>query len=63
MTGEFAVALIRLAEGPLIVGQMTDCDPHQLEIGTPVTMVTRRLYEQDGVLRYGYKFKPGTRFM
>ena len=58
MTGEFAVALVKLMEGPLVVGQMTDCDPHQVEVGTKVVAVTRRLYEQDGVIRYGYKFKP-----
>ncbi|HEX76811.1 MAG TPA: Zn-ribbon domain-containing OB-fold protein [Dehalococcoidia bacterium] len=58
MTGEFAVALVKLEEGPVVVGQMTDCDPHQVEVGMKVVAVIRRLYEQEGVIRYGYKFKP-----
>jgi uncharacterized OB-fold protein len=39
------------------MGQMTDCDPHRLEIGMAVRATIRRLYEQEGVIRYGYKFK------
>jgi uncharacterized OB-fold protein len=57
MTGEFAVALVELEEGPKVMGQMTDCDPHRLEIGMAVRATIRRLYEQEGVIRYGYKFK------
>jgi uncharacterized OB-fold protein len=58
MTGEFAVALVELEEGPRIMGQMTDCDPHRTEIGMEVKATLRKLYEQEGVIRYGYKFRP-----
>jgi uncharacterized protein len=59
----YAVALIKLAEGPLITAQLTDLDPEQpLEIGMPVEMVTRKLRtdgdKNKGLLVYGYKFRP-----
>lgn len=56
----YVVALIRLAEGPLVTAQLTDVDPERVEIGLPVEMVTRRLtdYGEEGLLVYGYKFRP-----
>jgi uncharacterized OB-fold protein len=56
----YPVALIRLAEGPLVTAQLTDCDEEELTIGRPVEMVMRRLIDtgEDGVLVYGYKFRP-----
>ena len=57
----YTVALIKLEEGPLITSQLTDLGDKDVEIGTPVEMVTRRL-RQDGdersMLIYGYKFRP-----
>ncbi|MEW6202165.1 MAG: Zn-ribbon domain-containing OB-fold protein [bacterium] len=60
MTGEFGVAVIELEEGPRIIGQLTDCDPNpeKIRIGTEVRATVRKLYEQEGVIRYGYKFTP-----
>ena len=58
MTGDYAVALVELDEGPMIVGQMTYCEPKDLKIGLKVKAVVRVLYEQEGVLRYSYKFTP-----
>jgi uncharacterized OB-fold protein len=56
----YPVALVRLAEGPLITAQLTDCAEADLAIGRPVELVTRRLADTgpDGVLVYGYKFRP-----
>lgn len=56
----FPVGLVRLAEGPLIAAQLTDCAEDDLAIGQPVELVTRRLVDtgEDGVLVYGYKFRP-----
>lgn len=56
----YPVALIRLAEGPLVTAQLTDCDEKDLSIGQPVEMVTRRLKDtgEDGLLVYAYKFRP-----
>ncbi len=57
----YTVALIKLEEGPLVTAQLTDLDGRQIEIGTPVEMVTRRLRQdgdERGLLVYGYKFRP-----
>ena len=54
------VGLIKTAEGPLLTAQLTDCAPEDLAIGLPVEMVVRRIGtpEPDGLLVYGYKFRP-----
>lgn len=56
----YPVALVRLVEGPLITAQLTDCAEADLQIGLPVEMVTRRLKDTgaDGLMVYGYKFRP-----
>ena len=53
----YALALIKLDEGPMITAQLTDIpDPH---IGERVEMVTRKLSEEgpEGIILYGYKFR------
>jgi uncharacterized OB-fold protein len=63
---EFApynVALVRLAEGPMVAAQLTDVDTDEIKIGMPVEMVTRKVQsggEQDAIV-YGYKFRPAIR--
>lgn len=56
----YTVALVRLEEGPLVTAQLTDVDSDEVQIGMPVEMVTRKMreYGQDGVIVYGYKFRP-----
>jgi hypothetical protein len=56
----YPVAVVRLAEGPFVTAQLTDCTESDLTIGQPVEMVTRRLKDtgKDGLLVYGYKFRP-----
>ena len=58
--GPYPVALVKLVEGPLVSAQLTDCTEADLAIGQPVEMVTRRLKDmgEDGLLVYGYKFRP-----
>ena len=61
--GEFApyaVALVKLEEGPLVTAQLTDIAPEDVRIGLPVEMVTRKIREfgEDGIVVYGYKFRP-----
>lgn len=55
----YALALIRLDEGPLLTAQLTDLDSPP-RIGDRVEMVTRRLYTEgaSGMIVYGYKFRP-----
>jgi hypothetical protein len=56
----YIVALVRLAEGPLVTAQLTDVDESEVRIGMPVEMVTRVLREdgERGMLVYSYKFRP-----
>jgi uncharacterized protein len=56
----YSVALVRLAEGPLITAQLTDVDEQDVYVGMPVEMVTRVLREDGdrGMIVYGYKFRP-----
>ena len=55
----YAIALIKLDEGPMLTAQLTDLDGEP-EIGMRVEMVTRRLRADGdaGVIIYGYKFRP-----
>ncbi|HMP42133.1 MAG TPA: Zn-ribbon domain-containing OB-fold protein, partial [Roseiflexaceae bacterium] len=48
----YLVGLVRLAEGPLITAQLTDCTADDLAIGTDVEMVTRKLLDlgPDGLI-------------
>jgi len=57
----YTVALIKLNEGPMVTAQLTDLDGRNVQIGTPVEMVTRKLRndgDERGMLVYGYKFRP-----
>ena len=55
----YALALVRLDEGPTVLAQLTDLEG-DIEIGMPVEMVTRKLRTdgRDGIIVYGYKFRP-----
>jgi hypothetical protein len=56
----YVMALVQLAEGPLVTAQLTDVAPEAVYIGMSVEMVTRKLSEQNenGLIVYGYKFRP-----
>jgi uncharacterized protein len=56
----YLVALVRLAEGPLVTAQLTDVDAGDVYVGMPVEMITRVLREdgERGMLVYGFKFRP-----
>jgi uncharacterized OB-fold protein len=56
----YMLALIKLAEGPLITAQLADCDMEQVAIGMQVEVITRRLRDlgPDGLIVYAYKFRP-----
>ena len=57
--GAIGVAIVELDDADVRVpGMLTDCDPYEPERGDVVEKVVRRLYEQEGVVRYGYKFRP-----
>ena len=56
----YTVAMVQLEEGPLVTAQLTDIDKNEPEVGMPVEMVTRKLSSEgdQGILIYGYKFRP-----
>ena len=56
----YVVAILKLDEGPLVEAQITDANPAELKIGQRVEMVTRKLreYGKEGLIVYGYKFRP-----
>ena len=58
----YAVGMVKLDEGPMVEAQLTDVNLDELKIGQRVEMVTRKLREhgQDGLIVYGYKFRPQT---
>lgn len=57
-SGPFPIAIVELAEGPQIMGQLTDVDSNDVRIGMSVRAELRRIYEEEGVVRYGFKFVP-----
>lgn len=56
--GPIGVAVVELDEGVRVPGMLADCDPGELSRGDRVEKIVRRIYEQEGVIRYGYKFRP-----
>lgn len=59
----YTVALVRLDEGPLVTAQLTDVERDKVHIGMRVEMVVRKIreYGEDGLIVYGYKFRPRLR--
>ncbi|RQG95421.1 Zn-ribbon domain-containing OB-fold protein [Natrarchaeobius chitinivorans] len=56
--GTIGVVIVELDEGVLVPGMLTDCDPYAPERGDRVERTIRRIYEQEGIVRYGAKFRP-----
>jgi hypothetical protein len=57
----YTVAVVKLAEGPMVTAQLTDLGAEPVKIGMPVEMVTRRIRSDGndrGMIVYGYKFRP-----
>ncbi len=56
----YVVAIVELEEGVKLTAQLTDVDLDEVEIGLPVEMVVRKIYEEgeNGPIVYGYKFRP-----
>lgn len=56
----YTVALVKLEEGPVVTAQLTDIAKSDLHIGMKVEMVTRKLRTDgpEGMIIYGYKFRP-----
>lgn len=54
----YALVMVKLDEGPMILAQLTDVD-EPITIGDRVEMVTRKLTTEGerGMIVYGYKFR------
>lgn len=55
----YNIAIIEMDEGVRITGQIVDCEECEVEIGSEVEAVFRKLGEegQCGIIHYGYKFR------
>ncbi len=58
MTGDYVSAIVELEEGPRVAARLADVPPGGIAIGFPVRAELRRLYSQQGTVRYGFKFVP-----
>lgn len=58
--GSYPVAIVELEEGPKVIGQMADVNGKDVKIDMPVRAELRRIYREEGVIRYGFKFVPET---
>lgn len=56
--GSYPVAIIQLQEGPRVIAQLVDIEKDQIKVGMRVKAVFRRIYEEENVIRYGFKFRP-----
>ncbi|NJF25452.1 Zn-ribbon domain-containing OB-fold protein [Thermococcus sp. Bubb.Bath] len=56
----YPLALVQLEEGPVVLAQLTDVEPDQIDFGMEVEMVTRKVreFDEDGIILYSYKFRP-----
>lgn len=55
--GSYPVAIVQLKEGPRVIAQIVDPPTEGVEIGMSVEFVIRRIYQEEEVIRYGYKFR------
>ena len=56
--GSYPVVIVELEEGPRVIAQLVNPPGEGITIGMPVKAVFRRIYEEEGVIRYGFKFSP-----
>ncbi len=56
--GSYPVTIVELEEGPRVIAQMADVAGKDVKIGMPVRAELRRIYSEEGVIRYGFKFVP-----
>jgi len=59
----YIMAIVQLDEGPKLTAQIVDCKKEDIDIGTKVEMTFRRIREggEEGIIHYGYKFRPVTK--
>ena len=50
--------VIDFDEGGRLICELTDCEPADVEVGIPVEMTFRKLYQRKGINNYFWKAKP-----
>jgi len=55
----YVIAIIELEEGAKVLGQIVDCEPDEVKIGSGVEKVFRLIQRDDpeGLIHYGFKFR------
>ncbi len=55
----YVIAIIELDEGVKVLGQIDDCNPEDVKIGSKVEKIFRIIQREDpeGLIHYGFKFK------
>lgn len=56
----YVIAVVELDEGVKLTSQVVDCEPEDVCIGMPVEACFRKIREEgkEGVICYGFKFRP-----
>jgi len=56
----YVVGIVKLKDGVRVISQIVDCIPEEVWIGMPVELTFRRIREDgaEGIIEYGFKFKP-----
>jgi uncharacterized OB-fold protein len=56
----FIVGVVELSHGVRVTAQIVDADPADLEVGTLLRRVLRKVSEEGraGIIHYAYKFAP-----
>jgi len=60
MQKPYVIAIVQMAEGVRVTGQVIDVEPDEVKIGMRVRTTLRKLSEDGaaGTIHYGYKFMP-----
>lgn len=55
----YVIAIVELEEGARVLGQVVDCEPKDVKVGSKVEKVFRILQSEDpeGLIHYGFKFR------
>lgn len=56
--GQYVIAIVELEGGVRVMAQLTECKADEVRVGMKVEATVRVLYEDEGVIRYGLKFRP-----
>ena len=59
----YIVAIVEHEEGAMVVSQLVDIDPEEVEIGMEVESCFRKIKEENasGLVLYGFKFRPASK--